>query len=137
MPELYSITVDGAHVARFVADDLTDAVSQLRGRADIPAGAAVCIHHVPTELDRLAELIDERHNQGDWTPRENLTAGLRRLGFTIPPGILLSLTASTYAQAARVANTEPTHAATLERIAALILHVDELESHQEPAPDIF
>lgn len=128
--ELYSITVDGAHVARFVADDLTDAVSQLRGRADIPAGAAVCIHHVPTELDRLAELIDERYNQGDWTPRENLTSGLRRLGFTIPPDVYLRPTASLYAQAARVANTEPTHAATLERIAALILHVAELDSQE-------
>ena len=127
MPELYSITVDGAHIARFVADDLTDAVSQLRGRADIPAGAAVCIHHGPTELDRLAEAIDSGLFL---SPRKRLEIGLRHLGFNTPPGIPLSLTASTYAQAARVTNTEPTHAATLERIAALILHVDELESQE-------
>lgn len=121
---LYSISIDGRHVARFEADSSLDAARQVAEKYDA-RGTAVLIECVS---DALNQFDGEMRGIASTYPANSVTNAQRalirgrlaRIGFTVPPTMPLADTAEVYRRAAASEGTDPAHRPILARIAGLL-----------------
>lgn len=116
---LYSLSIDGRHIARFEAETVTDAARHVAATYDAQ-GSTVLIESIDDALNQFAGELSRAAELNIYNPSAHLRGRLTRLGFYCPPHAPLAETAEVYRRAAASEGTDPAHRPILARIAALI-----------------